>query len=47
MERMWIRGKLIQYREGGMKMLRRGEGAEILCVCSGGFQKSVRSRGSA
>ena len=22
-------------------------GAEILCVCSGGFQKSVRSRGSS
>ena len=26
------------------KMLRRGEGAEILCVCSGDFEKSVRSR---
>ena len=25
-------------------MLRWG-GAEILCVCSGGFEKSVRSRG--
>ena len=31
-----------------MKMLRwGGGGAEILCVCSGGFDKSVRSRGRA
>ena len=33
-----------------MKMLRRGGGgvgAEVLCVCSGSFEKSVRSRGRA
>ena len=31
-------------------MLRRlggGGGAEIVCVCSGSFEKSVRSRGRA
>ena len=32
-----------------MKILRRrgGGGSEILCVCSGAFEKSVRSRGRA
>ena len=28
-------------------MLRGGGGTEILCVCSGGFEKSVKSRGRA
>ena len=30
-----------------MNTLREGGGAEILCVCSEGFEKSVRSRGRA
>ena len=39
------KGKFISYREGGMKMLRRGRGAEISSVCSRGFERSVRSKG--
>ena len=44
MERTWIRESTFLYREGGYEHV---EGAEILCVCSEGFEKSVRSRGRA
>ena len=40
MERTWIRESSFNIEKGGMKMLR----AKI-CVCSGGLEKSVRSRG--
>ena len=46
-ERTWIRESTFLYREGGYEHLERGRGAEILCVCSEGFEKSVRSRGRA
>ena len=36
MERTWISAS---YRDGGMNMLWRGGGAEILCVCSRDFEK--------
>ena len=47
MERTWIRESTFLYREGGYEHVERGGGAEILCVCSEGFEKSVRSRGRA
>ena len=43
MERTWIRESTFLYREGGYEHVEGG--AEILCVCSEGFEKSVRSRG--
>ena len=46
MERTWIRESTFLYREGGYEHV-EGGGAEILCVCSEGFEKSVRSRGRA
>ena len=47
MERTWIRESTFLYREGGYEHVEGGGGAEILCVCSEGFEKSVRSRGRA
>ena len=47
MERTWIRESTFLYREGGYEHVEGGGGAEILCVCSEGFEKSVRSGGKA
>ena len=47
MERTWIRESTFLYRERGYEHVERWGGAEILCVCSEGFEKSVRSRGRA
>ena len=45
MERTWIRESSFNIEKGAWRCW--GGGGEILCVCSGGFHKSVRSRGRA